>query len=77
MLAISPQIKVWVMIPAVDFRKRIDTLAQVCRKQLAQDPFQGAWFLFRNRRKTAVKLLAYDGQGFWLCMKRWHCTEKS
>jgi transposase len=27
-------------------------------------------FAFRNRRSTAIKLLAYDGQGFWLCMKR-------
>jgi transposase len=27
-------------------------------------------FVFRNRRATAVKLLVYDGQGFWLCHKR-------
>jgi len=27
-------------------------------------------FVFRNRRRTAVKILAYDGQGFWLCQKR-------
>jgi transposase len=27
-------------------------------------------FVFRNRRATAIKLLAYDGQGFWLCQKR-------
>jgi transposase len=27
-------------------------------------------FVFRNRRATAVKILAYDGQGFWLCQKR-------
>lgn len=27
-------------------------------------------FAFRNRRGTAVKLLCYDGQGFWLCQKR-------
>ena len=27
-------------------------------------------FVFRNRRGTAVKILAYDGQGFWLCQKR-------
>jgi transposase len=26
--------------------------------------------VFRNRRGTAVKVLAYDGQGFWLCQKR-------
>jgi transposase len=27
-------------------------------------------FVFRNRRGTAIKILAYDGQGFWLCQKR-------
>jgi transposase len=26
--------------------------------------------VFRNRRATAVKVLVYDGQGFWLCQKR-------
>ena len=30
----------------------------------------GTVFVFRNRRATAVKALAYDGQGFWLCHKR-------
>jgi transposase len=27
-------------------------------------------FAFRNRRATAVKVLVYDGQGYWLCQKR-------
>lgn len=27
-------------------------------------------FVFRNRQRTALKLLVYDGQGFWLCHKR-------
>jgi transposase len=26
--------------------------------------------VFRNRRATALKVLLYDGQGFWLCHKR-------
>jgi transposase len=26
--------------------------------------------LFRNRRRTSIKILMYDGQGFWLCHKR-------
>ena len=29
-----------------------------------------AIFVFRNRRGTSLKLLCYDGQGFWLCQKR-------
>ena len=27
-------------------------------------------FVFRNRRRTAIKILVYDGQGFWLAHKR-------
>jgi transposase len=30
----------------------------------------GSIFVFRNRRGTSLKLLCYDGQGFWLCHKR-------
>ena len=30
----------------------------------------GAVFVFRNRRAKALKILVYDGQGFWLCQKR-------
>jgi len=33
---------------------------------LQADPFSGAAFVFRNRRATAIKILVYDGQGFWL-----------
>src|SRR5207253_1927895 len=53
-----------------DFRKGIDGLAAVCRLNLAVDPFNGSLFLFYNRARTTLKLLAFDGQGFWLCTKR-------
>jgi transposase len=53
-----------------DFRKGIDGLAAVCKRELASDPFSGFLFVFKNRRATAIKVLAYDGQGFWLCQKR-------
>ena len=59
-----------VAIDAIDGRKGIDSLAQLCREKLAADPFSGCLFIFRSRRGTAIKLLAYDGQGFWLATKR-------
>ncbi len=59
-----------VAVEPVDFRKGIDGLAGVCRQVLRSDPFSGAVFVFRNRRQTALKILVYDGQGFWLCQKR-------
>jgi transposase len=57
----------------VDFRAGIDGLCRLCRAQLLAEPMSGAVFVFRNRRGTAIKLLCYDGQGFWLCQKRLSC----
>ena len=39
-------------------------------KRLQADPFSGALFVFGNRARTAIKVLVYDGQGFWMCHKR-------
>lgn len=70
MIQITPQMRVLVAIAPADFRCGIDGLAQLCREILQQDPFTGTLFVFRNRQRTAIKLLVYDGQGFWLCHKR-------
>ena len=70
MIQITPQMRILVAVAAVDFRKGIDGLARLCRQELQADPFSGALFVFRNRRATALKILVYDGQGFWLCQKR-------
>lgn len=70
MIQLTPQTRVLVAIEPIDFRRGIDGLARVCRESLGADPFSGAVFVFRSKRGTAVKCLAYDGQGFWLCHKR-------
>jgi transposase len=69
-LQLTPQMRILVCLEPVDFRKGIDGLVQCCQSVLREDPFRGTVFAFRNRRSTAVKILAYDGQGFWLCQKR-------
>ena len=70
MIQITPQMRILVAVEPADFRKGIDGLGGVCRKVLRQDPMSGCVFVFRNRRGTAIKILVYDGQGFWLCQKR-------
>ncbi len=70
MIQLPPQLQIMLAYDPVDFRQGIDMLAARCRNQLNCDPFSGTVFLFRNRRGTALKLLIYDGQGFWLCLKR-------
>ena len=67
MIQITPQMRILMAVEPQDFRKGIDGLSQVCREVLRTDPFGGAVFVFRNRRATALKILVYDGQGFWLC----------
>jgi len=59
-----------VAIEAVDGRKGIDSLARLCQEKLAEDPFSGCVFVFRSRSGTAIRLLSYDGQGYWLAQKR-------
>ena len=70
MIQITPQMRILLAIEPVDFRKGIDGLAAVCRQELESDPMSGALFVFRNRRGKALKMLVYDGQGFWLFQKR-------
>jgi transposase len=69
-IQITPQMRVLVATEPVDFRGGIDAMAALCRARLSADPFSGVVFVFHNRMRTALKLLVYDGQGFWLCHKR-------
>ncbi len=70
MLQLTPQSRIFLAVEPIDFRAGIDRLAAFCRERLAQNPLEGAVYVFRNRRSTALKVLFYDGQGFWLCTKR-------
>lgn len=70
MFQVTPQMRVLVAVEPVDGRKGIDSLAQLCREVLDEDPFSGCLFLFRNKSGKTLTLLNYDGQGFWLARKR-------
>ena len=70
MIQITAQMRVLVAIEPVDGRKGIDSLARLCQDQLGEDPFSGCVFVFRSRSGTAIRLLSYDGQGYWLAQKR-------
>jgi transposase len=69
-IAVMPQMRLLVAVEPVDFRKGIDGLVAVCRQRLQADPMRGAVFVFGSRNRRSIKLLVYDGQGFWLLQKR-------
>ena len=70
MIQLTPHMRILVATEPTDFRKGIDGLARVCREALGRDPFSGGVFVVCNKSRKAVKILVYDGQGFWLCQKR-------
>ena len=57
MIQITPQMRVLVAIEAVDGRKGIGSLAQLCQEKLQADPSSGCLFVFRSRRGTSIRIL--------------------
>jgi transposase len=70
MLALTPQSRIFLAVAPIEGRKGIDSLAAVCRQVLDDNPLDGAVYVFRTRTGTPLKLLAYDGPGFWLWTNR-------
>jgi transposase len=70
MLAVTPDLKVYVAIGATDMRKSINGLALLVEDHFHLDLFSGSLFAFCNRKKDRVKILYWDRNGFCLWMKR-------
>jgi transposase len=70
MIQITPQMRILLAVEPVDFRKGIDGLVGLCRQKLESDPLSGALFVFSSRSRKSIKVLCYDGQGYFLCQKR-------
>jgi len=70
MLMLGPAIKVYLARGATDMRKSFDALSGAVRVLLALDPLSGHLFVFCNRRRNMVKILYWDGAGFWVLAKR-------
>jgi transposase len=70
MLSFTGGLKVFVALEPCDLRKSFNGLEGLVRERLAEDPRQGALFVFTNRRHTRLKILYWDGTGLWLLIKR-------
>ena len=71
-MLLSAGSRLWLAAAPVDMRLGFDGLALAARVQgvLAADPFCGHAFVFRNKRGDRLKLLLWDGLGFWLLYRR-------
>jgi len=70
MLTLGASVRVFVALGATDMRKSFDTLAELARSTLSEDPLSGALFVFSNRARNRIKVLWFDRGGFWLLSRR-------
>lgn len=71
MIKLSANSQILVATAPQDFRKGIDGFVCLCRNTFGQNPKNGQQlFVFINRSKTMVRLLAYEQNGYWLMTKR-------
>ena len=62
--------KIYLACGSTDMRKAINGLAAIVEHSFQLDPFSEALFVFCNRSRELLKILEWDGDGFWLHMKR-------
>jgi transposase len=66
MFLLSPQTKVYLAKQVTDMRKSFRGLITLTESILQQDPVSGHLFVFVNRRRDLLKILHWDGSGFWI-----------
>jgi transposase len=69
MLSITNK-KVYLACGKTDMRKSINGLSAIVESSFKLDPFDDALFVFCNKARDRVKILEWDGDGFWLYFKR-------
>ena len=62
--------KVYLALGSTDMRKAINGLSMLVEQVMDLDPFSGDLFVFCNRKRTIVKILYWDHNGFCLWHKR-------
>ena len=66
MLSVPASVSIFLHTEPTDMRKGIDGLSGIVRGQFDGDPLDGSLYLFVNRRGDRLKMLHWDGSGFWI-----------
>ena len=64
MIALPPQIRIFLYRLPTDMRKSFNGLVALTESALKQDPLSGSFFVFLNRRRDRIKILYWGQTGF-------------
>lgn len=67
---LSGGVRIWLAFEPVDMRLSFDGLAGKVAHTLGRDPYSGECFVFRSKSGSRLKMLVWDGLGFWLHYRR-------
>ena len=70
MLSMTSECRIWLCTQPTDMRRSFDGLSALVRNHLGEDPSSGQWFAFINRRRTQIKVLAFEAGGYCVWSKR-------
>lgn len=69
MLNVPATVSIFLCTQPTDMRKGFNGLSGIVRGAFGADPLDGSLFLFVNRRRDRIKILHFDGSGYWLYYK--------
>lgn len=70
MIPVPSNTRVWLAAGVTDMRRGFNTLAAQADQVLAEGPYSGHMFVFRDRRGDLIKIIWWDTQGACLFTKR-------
>jgi transposase len=70
MISFPSHTRVYLALGSTDMRKEINGLSILVEGKLSLNPFSGHLFVFCNRRRSTLKILFWDRNGFALFQKR-------
>ena len=60
---------IYIAYGVADFRKQIHSLCNIVINEFKMDPYKKVAFIFCNKKRTSIKILCYDRNGFILAQK--------
>ena len=70
MFNFSSSLKMHLCVQPTDMRKSFDGLYAIAKNILELNPIDGSLFIFCNKSHNRIKILYWDGTGFWVMAKR-------
>ena len=70
MFDLGSSTQVYLACGSTDLRKSFFSLAAIVKIKFRLDPYSKCMFVFCNNNRNLVKCLQWDGNGFWLIMKK-------